>query len=307
MRITFFCRRALACTTAGLLILSSQLQSQVEIFPLRANSYFKYAYCGRQWGGNVLDGYTTVLDSGIVEYTVRDSAFVNDTTAIWNVIQEYAILHSYRNTLGADSLFWTADSSIVSIKESTTGRHPLSIVSRVWAFPLTYASDPSQPVYRYADSSQVLLAFLYQFFGTPVGRDSLWFSRYSGLYRRNKTAYFSAGMSSYSNTLSIQLLSNPILSVSYFGPPSSGPRLMQNYPNPFNPTTNIEYYLPEQSFVTLDIYDILGRKIASIVGTRQASGTHHVLFNGAQLSSGIYFCHLHAVGTTYTRKMIIQK
>jgi len=66
--------------------------------------------------------------------------------------------------------------------------------------------------------------------------------------------------------------------------------LYQNYPNPFNPTTTIQFDLPEQSIVTLKIYDVLGREVATLLeNIAFEDGTQDISFDGGGLSSGIYF------------------
>jgi hypothetical protein len=66
--------------------------------------------------------------------------------------------------------------------------------------------------------------------------------------------------------------------------------LYQNYPNPFNPQTTIEFDLPEQSFVTLKVYDMLGREVATLAENQQfAEGNHDITFDASALSSGVYF------------------
>lgn len=83
--------------------------------------------------------------------------------------------------------------------------------------------------------------------------------------------------------------------------------LHQNYPNPFNPTTTISYQLSAISDVRLTIYDVLGRKVETLVNSRQAPGGHSVVFNGRGLASGVYFCLLQSEGHTLLRKMILMK
>lgn len=65
--------------------------------------------------------------------------------------------------------------------------------------------------------------------------------------------------------------------------------LLQNYPNPFNPNTTIKYSIPENSFVKLKIYDILGREIATLVDSKNAAGIYNVEFNAGNIASGVYF------------------
>ncbi|MEX2605351.1 MAG: T9SS type A sorting domain-containing protein [Gracilimonas sp.] len=86
--------------------------------------------------------------------------------------------------------------------------------------------------------------------------------------------------------------------------------LHQNYPNPFNPSTVISYQLSVNSEVSLKVYDILGREVASLVHGRKTAGKHDVTFNARQLSSGIYFYTLTTEGAqpiSLTRKMILMK
>jgi len=83
--------------------------------------------------------------------------------------------------------------------------------------------------------------------------------------------------------------------------------LSQNYPNPFNPTTNIEYSIPEQSFVELKIYDILGNEVATLVNEEQLAGTYRADFNGKELSSGLYIAQLTTGNKFQTIKMSLLK
>jgi hypothetical protein len=65
--------------------------------------------------------------------------------------------------------------------------------------------------------------------------------------------------------------------------------LSQNYPNPFNPSTVISWQLAKNSFVTLKVYDVLGREVKSLLNEQQGAGNHSVIFNARGLTSGIYF------------------
>ncbi|MFC1543538.1 T9SS type A sorting domain-containing protein [Candidatus Neomarinimicrobiota bacterium] len=83
--------------------------------------------------------------------------------------------------------------------------------------------------------------------------------------------------------------------------------LGQNYPNPFNPTTVISYILPAAQTVTLKVYDVLGREVATLVDGPQAAGDHQSAFDGSQLPSGIYLYRLAAGSYVQSRKMLLLK
>lgn len=83
--------------------------------------------------------------------------------------------------------------------------------------------------------------------------------------------------------------------------------LSQNYPNPFNPNTNIEFSLPQKSFVSLKVFDLLGREVANLVNENLSSGSYIYDFNATLLPSGIYFYKLETNNFSETRKMVLVK
>jgi len=83
--------------------------------------------------------------------------------------------------------------------------------------------------------------------------------------------------------------------------------LNQNYPNPFNPTTQISYELPQQSNVLLEVYDMSGRQIATLVNESVSAGTHTVNFDASNLSSGVYLYKLQTGSAVLTRKLTLIK
>ena len=83
--------------------------------------------------------------------------------------------------------------------------------------------------------------------------------------------------------------------------------LYQNYPNPFNPATTISYDLPEESHVTLTVYDVLGQVAAELVSSHMVSGQHKVVWNASNMASGVYIYRLTAAGESQTSKMILVK
>lgn len=83
--------------------------------------------------------------------------------------------------------------------------------------------------------------------------------------------------------------------------------LYQNYPNPFNPTTTITYDLPVRAHVTIVVYDVLGRRVETLVDGEKQPGHHEVTFNASMLPSGIYFYRLQAGDFSETRKLAFLK
>jgi hypothetical protein len=83
--------------------------------------------------------------------------------------------------------------------------------------------------------------------------------------------------------------------------------LNQNYPNPFNPSTVIEFSLPAAGEVSLDVYNVIGQKVETLVNGSLPAGQHSVEFNASALASGVYFYRLTTETETDSRKMILLK
>lgn len=87
----------------------------------------------------------------------------------------------------------------------------------------------------------------------------------------------------------------------------SGFELQQNYPNPFNPVTTIKYAIPGTRFVSLKVYDLLGKEIANLVNEEKTIGSYEVNFNGNDLSSGIYYYRMNTGDFSETKKLLLLK
>jgi hypothetical protein len=83
--------------------------------------------------------------------------------------------------------------------------------------------------------------------------------------------------------------------------------LMQNYPNPFNAQTQIEFILPEPREIKLTIYDLLGRRVHTVLDEYRQAGVHTVTVDASHLSSGVYFYRLQAGEMVETKRMILLK
>jgi hypothetical protein len=83
--------------------------------------------------------------------------------------------------------------------------------------------------------------------------------------------------------------------------------LSQNYPNPFNPSTIINYQIPQDGFVTLKIYDILGKEVKTLVNEQKTIGRYEVKFDASDLASGIYIYQLKVNEFVLSKKMLLVK
>jgi len=84
-------------------------------------------------------------------------------------------------------------------------------------------------------------------------------------------------------------------------------KLYQNYPNPFNPSTTIKFQLPDDGIVTLKVYDILGREVATLVNEVRVAGTHDVTFDASQFASGVYIYRMQSGGFTDVKRILLLK
>ncbi len=83
--------------------------------------------------------------------------------------------------------------------------------------------------------------------------------------------------------------------------------LSQNFPNPFNPTTTIEFALPREEYVTLEVFNLVGARVALLVEGKRAEGYYTETFNANEFASGVYFYRLRAGTYVHTKKLVLMK
>jgi len=138
-------------------------------------------------------------------------------------------------------------------------------------------------------------------------------SRMSNTMLTSLTGESCIGAAREGNTmLAAGFLGNPslwqtIMSVPAHSPMPMAYALYQNYPNPFNPSTTIKYELPRTSYVTLSVFDMLGREVSVLVNEGIDAGYHEVRFAAAGVASGVYYYRLQAGNFVSTKKMLILK
>lgn len=152
----------------------------------------------------------------------------------------------------------------------------------------------------YVDESEVIIS------GASQANETVAYYKLTAVY---PTQGNTLATSEYSNTVSTRVAGEPLDKGSSFSYQNELKRfsLFQNYPNPFNPSTVITYHLPGNNFVTLKVYDILGREIATLVNELKDPGSHSVEFNASGLAGGIYLYRIQAGNYAETRKLLLQK
>ena len=286
-----------------------------DLFPLKPKLHYTYDYyseCRTTW---VVELEQQLVDSGSVEYIVRDSALSGDTSMIWNIEERQILWHHvysiYSNP--QDTTFWTCDTVFFALEESMTGSHELIASGSIWRFPLSNP-ETTQSIHRFSDSSNALIADYWRI-NTPDcggGADSIWFSDSSGLCRiKSWSLYGGCHNTHMSSHTGIRLRGNPVLSVRESASFPHEIELKQNYPNPFNPGTTISYQLPSalggQIQVTLKVFDLLGREVATLAQEKKGQGEFSVIWNAENLPGGVYFYRLVAGDFIRTRKMVLIK
>lgn len=128
----------------------------------------------------------------------------------------------------------------------------------------------------------------------------------------SRTVYMAIALGSDESSM----LANMALAEGHYGeitaveeknPQAMSYKLLQNYPNPFNPSTTISFSIPERESVTLDVYNLLGQKVSSILNREMEGGSYNINFDASKLSAGIYFYTLKAGSFTSTKKMMLLK
>lgn len=141
--------------------------------------------------------------------------------------------------------------------------------------------------YAYAEKFGYVL--FYRGYGSPL---------LGGPYSKQMVGAVIDGVTYGTILLDINLISNEI---------PSGFKLEQNFPNPFNPSTIIKFSVPGSSFVSLKIFDQLGKEISVLVNEKKSAGSYQYVFNANGISSGIYFYTLQTEDFTESKRMVLLK
>jgi hypothetical protein len=283
----------------------STTDSLVDVFPLFIGNQwiYNYDYEYRDIGG-VYDLYS---DTGTVNIRIIDKIANIDSTR-W-FVEEIGSHWTQFGSLGFSGPIVRSDTfEIVEFNNASHRMYRAGIISEMYASVLPFLPNllDTARIYRY------------------VIVDTGGFKAFrSGESPRGKLFYFSfkkgVGLFSVSmndgclcipwywttHSLRSSIITGVINSHEYLL--SRNYSLNQNYPNPFNPSTTISFNLPVRSFVSLKVFDLIGREVATIVSEEMQAGKYSRQWNALDLPSGIYFYRLQAGSFTETKKLILLK
>ena len=235
---------------------------------------------GNTWTASTFTGVPTASASA----TLREVSYINATTAI--AVGDKVIL---KTTDGGATWNYI---TVADLAHSMTGVAAQG--NTVWAVGYKSAAPKSVAVYQSADAGATW---------TNQGTSAV-FDVETAVYDITiipSGSIFVGGTKSviYSNSTTVGIEEESTIPTTF--------ELMQNYPNPFNPETTINYSLNKAGIVRLNVYDVLGRLVKSLVNENQMPGRYSVKFDGSSLSSGIYFYSVSTGNSILTKKMLLVK
>lgn len=280
---------------------------QHDIFPLAKGLRFTYAYNSSDIQTVMLVPAEGSVDSGIVEYVVRDSTDVNDTLRIWTVGQRHTFslyTYSYGQTTLVGSF---SDTLNINVVETLSAQHTIEANGMLWAFPLG-GDTVMVPISRYCDSSSPMVncTWLGRDNSTDCacGVDSAWFDEGKGLVMRKTTTWSGCGNEHDVTSTEYNIIDSSTTSVASSPALPASPVLIGSYPNPFNPATTIWVGTRNAGVVVLRVYDVLGRVVATLEDGRVEAGVHAYRFSAEGLASGIYVCRAEVGSTSVSHRIV---
>lgn len=148
-------------------------------------------------------------------------------------------------------------------------------------------------------------------YGYGENGNQRWVNRFNGPQNGNDAAYTISVKSNYPVIYAGGVFSNDygIIGITELTRNGSGNKngISNNYPNPFNPTTNINYNITKETFVKINVFDILGRNVANLVDEKKPEGNYSVTFDASDLNSGVYFYKIETDYASETRRIVLIK
>ncbi|MBI5476721.1 MAG: T9SS type A sorting domain-containing protein [Ignavibacteriales bacterium] len=287
--------------------LFSQQDTLVDVFPLAVGNQWTYHYSS-SYDDYLGEYYSSQRGTAI--YTIISKTNENDSTR-WKIKEYRDVLVCgglYYPSHG-DTCFPSVDSTIFDLIELHDYRHQLYRIGYeywIWnsVFPFTKEFSDTTKVFRYmpVDSGDTI-KYQTRRSQTTCYNYLLTFKKDLGLLAID-CSFLCAGANA---TTEHRLTSAVINSIEEENNSLKGFSLAENYPNPFNSATMIQYHIPQRSFIILDLFDLLGRRVRTIYEGTQEAGSHQVSLSMVNLPSGIYYYRLVANNFVSSKKLVYLK
>ncbi len=285
----------------------AQSDTLVDVFPLAVGNQWTYRYF-TIFQQNGSPGILTITDSGRAIYSIVSVIRAADSTR-WIFRVRRDLIH-HRSI--PDSTYPVRDSSSFELVERHEAQHHLYRNQdpnpiHLDVFPFTREFTDTTRIYRYRKvglgDTTTFRSAIPRGFPNPLFRSTFTYKKSEG---QTRFRYNSGTLDLY-DAAEHFLLSSVITSADKTVEPTHPADfiLYQNYPNHFNPTTEIRYQISEVSHVTLNVFDLMGRKVATLVNEVKAQGEYEVQFDASNLSSGVYLYKLCTERHAIIRKMLL--
>lgn len=287
----------------------SQSDTIVDVMPLSVGNQWTYRFNASWWDNS---GYTET-DSGLATYSIVANILGADSNR-W-IFEERRNLRRcidyYFNNL-PDTCWSIMDTTTFEVVEVKVGRHRLyrnQSEDQIWNSVFPWLSDfvDTVAIYRYSSVDSLDFKEIQSHSASQTYNCVYNFIFRKGVGQIRVAAETSPYILGVGYRSDHQLLSWIITSLpddhNVYVPTSFS--LSQNYPNPFNPATTISFSLPTKSFVSLKVFDALGREVETLVSEQLDAGTYSTQWNPVSLPSGVYFYRLQAGSFIETKKLIL--
>jgi hypothetical protein len=265
---------------------------------------------------NVLDSYNGSFESGLslwrffeVPKSLGSTATV-DTINVAQGAKAIKLTLVVPDTTLADRAFdnWDANAGVTAGEKYTASVQAKTPTSDTLKISITFGFFDSNRNVISEITKDSILTGSYQTFAVdnvaPANASTCWVAFRLKDKRGNKAA----GTLFLDDAKIMVSGATPVIGANKQGVELPGDfKLEQNYPNPFNPTTIINYSVPKSCFVTIIVYDTMGREIEKLVNEEKGVGNYNIKFNASKLASGIYFYTIQAGDFKETKKLILLK
>jgi hypothetical protein len=279
--------------------------STFSYYPLQAGNTWLYNYltCVFDIGPNCTENITirevtgdTIMANNKKYFTIKEEIYPNNiiyerTDSLEGKIYRYNMADYYDadEYVAVDLLAELGDTFMGSRFSAFQTVYERNDLFNKWGF------SADKKIYRELES---LFGHTYSL-TRNIGLDSVWYEFDFGYSQVTIKGAIINGVV-YGDTTILVITNEEVSALNEF-------YLFQNYPNPFNPTTNFEYQIPNIEFVTLKVFDILGREVTTLVNEQKLPGIYTIQWDASSIASGIYFYSLKAGYYSETKKLLLVK